>query len=57
MLSKKAIKYFKKNGYNFEEIEGIKKWMNESVKWETISNNEMKSFVWDELFSKYKMNV
>ena len=57
MLSQKAISYFQKNWYSFEEIEGIKLWLEQAEKWETISHAEMKDFVSNELFAKYKSNV
>lgn len=57
MLSQKAINYFQENWYSFEEIEGIKEWLLQSKNWETISHAEMKKFVSNELFSKYKSNV
>jgi len=54
MLSQKAIKYFKKNWYNFEEIEWIERWLKESENWDILSKNEMKKFIKTNLFSKYR---
>ena len=52
ILKDKASKYLKDNGYTFEEIEWIKKWIEEFNKWETISKAEMKEFISNEIFSK-----
>ena len=57
MLSNKALKYLKDNDYTFEEIEWIKKWIEESKKWQTISKAEMKEFISNDLFSKYTISV
>ena len=57
MLTQKAINYFQENWYSFEEIEGIKLGLEQAENWERISHDEMKKFVSNELFAKYKTNV
>ena len=57
MLSDKSIKYFKENWYSFEQIKWIEEWMNQIEKWETITKKEIKTFIANELFSKFKINV
>ena len=54
MLSQKAIDYLKENWYSFEQIEWIKKWLEESENWDILSKSEMKDFIKSNLFSKYK---
>ena len=53
MLSKKAIKYFKENGHSFEEIEGIKLWLEQLDRWETLTEEEV---FWN-LDKKIKSNM
>lgn len=57
MLSKKALEYFKNNNYSFEQINRISESMESIEKWVFISENQMNSFVKNDLFSNYKVNV
>ena len=51
------IEAFKKEWFSFEEIEWIKEWINDIENGRVISHAEMKKFVSNELFAKYKTNV
>ncbi|MDP2090885.1 MAG: hypothetical protein Q8K30_04785 [Candidatus Gracilibacteria bacterium] len=57
MINNDTHAYLKDNGYTFEEIEGIKNGINESINGKVISKNKMNQFVKKELFSKYTLNV
>ncbi len=48
---------FKKTWFSYEEIESIKKWIEDVENGRTVSESQMKKFIKKELFSKYTVNV
>lgn len=57
MLSKEAIEGMKKDGYTFEQIESIKKWLKNIEEWKTISEEVFWSRVHEKINSKMKEHV
>lgn len=56
MLSQEAIDDLKQD-CTFEEIQRISESLDKIDEWKTLTQEEMTSFINNELFSKYKMYV
>jgi predicted transcriptional regulator len=57
IMEKIDVEAFKKEWFSFEEIEWIKEWLEDIKNGRVISHSEIKEFVSNELFSKYKINI
>lgn len=57
MLSIEAIEWLKNDGYSFEQIESIKKWLKNIEEWKTISEEIFWSRFYEKINSKMKEHV
>ena len=51
------IEAFKKDGFSYEEIESIKRWIKDIEEWKVISEEEFYSNIEKKLYSKNKSYV
>lgn len=57
MLNSEEIDAFKKNWYSFEEIKRIESSIKSIENWDVLSEEQLKSYIDNELFAKYKVSV
>ncbi len=56
-MSKIDVEAFRKEGFSFEEIESVKRGLEDVENGRTISRSEMNKFIKKELFAKYSINA
>jgi len=54
-MTKINIEAFKKEGFSFEEIESIKRWIDDVENWRTVSYKEVKKIARENILSKQKV--
>jgi len=54
MLTQQEIEKLKNDGYTFEQIESIKKWILEAEQWDTIWEDEFWALVEDDINISFK---
>ena len=54
MLTQEQIKKFQDDGFSFEDIQGISKWIENIENWKTLSKNEFWKRVYSGINAKMK---
>ncbi len=49
------VEAFKKAGFSFEEIESVKRWLDDIKNWNTIAHNDVKHLARKKIFSNAKI--